>query len=438
MNKKLLYLTKISINKKIKTKWFLIANIIFAVLIVGLLNIDSIIEFFGGDFNHTTNIYILDESGYGVSDSFEMVFNQYEDYMSANTKVEIVSSNEEGYDLVEKDKDNNSILVVVEKDIENYLKAKIVSNSDVDSILYQFITSSLDGIKREYALAYHGIDSVTMANINSSVSIERIKLSDEESSEDNMDFLMGVIFPILILPVFMLTMFLIQMIGAEINEEKATRGMEIIISNVSAKTHFMSKLISGNCFVLVQGLLLIIYVVMAVGVRFMMTGTFDVSALLGTDGMNIMDTMSKSLFNDSLVYIIPFTLILIILSFIGYSLLAAITSSMTTNMEDFQQVQTPIVLVSLVGYYLAMMASMFEGSLFIRIFSYVPFISTMLSPALLMLGQISILDVVVSIVVMIGVIYVLVKYGLRIYKVGILNYSSANIWKKMFKAARNK
>ena len=438
MSKKLLYLTKISINKKIKTKWFLIANIIFAVLIIGLLNIDSIISFFGGDFNHTTNIYILDESGYGVSNSFDSIFSQYEDYIVSDTQVTLVTSSDEGYKLVQDDEEDNSILVVVEKDIENYMSAKIVSNKDIDSILYQVITSSLDSIKREYALAYHGIDSETMANINSSVSIERIKLSDEESSEDNMDFLMGVIFPILILPVFMLTMFLIQMIGAEINEEKSTRGMEIIISNVSAKTHFMSKLISGNCFVLIQGSLLVIYLIMAVGVRFMVTGSVDVSTLLGSDGMNIMDTMSKTLLNDSLIYIIPLTLVLIILSFIGYSLLAAITSSMTVNMEDFQQVQTPIVLISLVGYYLAMMASMFEGSLFIRIFSYVPFISTMLSPALLMLGQITILDVVISIVVMIGVIYVLVKYGLRIYKVGILNYSSANIWKRMFKAVRNK
>ena len=119
MSKKLLYLTKISINKKIKTKWFLIANIIFAVLIIGLLNIDSIISFFGGDFNHTTNIYILDESGYGVSNSFDSIFSQYEDYIVSDTQVTLVTSSDEGYKLVQDDEEDNSILVVVEKDIEN-------------------------------------------------------------------------------------------------------------------------------------------------------------------------------------------------------------------------------------------------------------------------------------------------------------------------------
>ena len=54
MNKKLKYLTKVSLNKKIKSKWFLVANIIFAILIIGLLNIDSVIKFFGGDFSKET------------------------------------------------------------------------------------------------------------------------------------------------------------------------------------------------------------------------------------------------------------------------------------------------------------------------------------------------------------------------------------------------
>ena len=34
--------------------------------------------------------------------------------------------------------------------------------------------------------------------------------------------------------------------------------------------------------------------------------------------------------------------------------------------------------------------------------------------------------------------YILIKYGLRIYKVGILNYSETNLWKKMFKAIKSK
>ena len=250
---------------------------------------------------------------------------------------------------------------------------------------------------------------------------------------------MGVAFPIIILPFFMLTLFLVQMIGAEINEEKTTRGMEIIISNVSPKVHFFSKLLASNIFVILQGVLLIIDVVIAVIVRMATTGVSDLSSMVEMAGVgDMMTALTTSGILNNLIYIIPLTLILMLLTSVAYSLVAGILASMTTNIEDYQQVQTPIVIISLIGYYLAMMAVMFDGSLFIRILSYVPFISALLAPALLILGQISIIDVIIAIVILIISIALLFKYGLRIYKVGILNYSSNGLWKKMFKAVRNR
>ena len=95
------------------------------------------------------------------------------------------------------------------------------------------------------------------------------------------------------------------------------------------------------------------------------------------------------------------------------------------------------MLISLAGYYLAIMAGVFEGATFIKVLSYVPFISAILSPSLLVLGQIGVIDVIISIVLVIITNYLLIKYGLKIYKVGILNYSSKDLWKKMFKALKS-
>ena len=234
----------------------------------------------------------------------------------------------------------------------------------------------------------------------------------------------------------MLTMFLVQMIGAEINEEKTTKGMEIIISNVSPTVHFASKIIAGNVFVLAQGLLLILYVVLGLGIRFVSTGAViggEVQTYVG----DIINSLKISGVLPVLSKAIPLTIILMLITFLAYSLVAGILASMTTNMEDFQQLQTPIIIVSLVAYYLSMMAAMFEGSLFIKILGFVPFISSLLAPALLVLGQFSIVDMVISILITCATVFLLYKYGIKIYKVGILNYSQNNLWKKMFKAARN-
>jgi len=434
MSKKLLYLIKISLRKKLKTKWFLIANILFFVLIVGLINIDRIIEYFGGDFEDKTYIYFYDNTNL-VGDKFSYTFDNYNSYMEFNSEVEFVDSYDDGYNLISDDEEDNRIFVYLESDDSNYLKASIISNNNIDSALYQVIVSSLDDVKRGYALSLYGLNEYDMALINSSIEVERVKLVDDNSN--NNDLLMSVIFPLLTLPVFMLTMFLVQMIGAEINEEKSTRGMEIIISNVSPKVHFLSKLVSGNVFVLLQGLLLIFYGGIGIFIRMKLGGGLDLESLVGSDVVSSIKLLGDGRINN-LGLIIVLNLVLIILSFVGYSLLSAICASMTTGMEDYQQVQTPIIMISLVGYYLALMASMFSGSLFIKVVSYLPFISTMLSPALFMLGQIGIVDVVIAILVQIIIIYILVKYGLRIYKVGILNYSNSNIWKRMFKAVVNK
>ena len=94
------------------------------------------------------------------------------------------------------------------------------------------------------------------------------------------------------------------------------------------------------------------------------------------------------------------------------------------------------MIICFISYYLAVMSSMFNGSIFIRLLSYVPLISCLLSPALLAIGQITIIDVLISITTLGLLIFVLVKYGLKIYKIGILNYSTDKMWSKIFKAAK--
>ena len=235
----------------------------------------------------------------------------------------------------------------------------------------------------------------------------------------------------------MLSMFLVGMIGAEVNEEKTSKSMEIIISNVSPKVHFFSKVIAGNLFVLIQGVLLVFYALVGLVIRMLISGP-NLLSTIPSEAKEMVNVITQSGIMSKIGIILPTTLILMILTFIGYSLLAGILASMTTNQEDYQQLQTPIVIISLVGYYMSMMASVFEGSIFIKVASYVPFISALLSPVLLFLGQITYIDVLISLGLMILVIWLLIKYGLRIYKVGILNYSSSNLWKKMFKAVKNK
>lgn len=434
MNKKLWYLTRLSLNKKIKSKWFVVANIIILIVLVGILNIDYIIKLFGGDFDKFTNILVVDNTNY-VYDNLENIYNESSKYIEDIKNSTITLSDKTTEELKENLKDKD-IILEINNDNDNFINAKVIVNGSVDTIIYQFITTSINQVKANVALNSYGIDKDTMDLIEKSVDIEKININEDKKDDDLTNLALGVIFPIVILPVFLLVTYLVQMIGSEINEEKSTKSMEIIISNVSPEVHFLSKLISSNTFVLFQGLLMIIYSLFGGLLRLILSGGNVLSSnneVLSeiTNTINELDILSK------LSNAIPLTLILIIVTFIAYSLLSGILASMTTNMEDFQQLQTPIMVISLLGFYLSMASSMFDGSVFIRIMSYLPFISLFLSPALFLVGQITLFDVSISVLVMVVLIFLLYKYGLKIYKVGILNYSSSDLWKKIFKAIKN-
>ena len=434
MNKKLWYLTRLSLNKKIKSKWFVVANIIILIVLIGILNIDYIIKLFGGDFDKFTNILVVDNTNY-VYDDLENIYNESSKYIEDIKNSTITLSDKTTEELKENLKDKD-IILEINNDNDNFINAKVIVNGSVDTIIYQFITTSINQVKTNVALNSYGIDKDTMDLIEKSVDIEKININEDKKDDDLTNLALGVIFPIVILPVFLLVTYLVQMIGSEINEEKSTKSMEIIISNVSPEVHFLSKLISSNTFVLFQGLLMIIYSLFGGLLRLVLSGG-NVLSSNNEVLSEITDTISRLDILSKLSNAIPLTLILIIVTFIAYSLLSGILASMTTNMEDFQQLQTPIMVISLLGFYLSMASSMFDGSVFIRIMSYLPFISLFLSPALFLVGQITLADVSISVLVMVVLIFLLYKYGLKIYKVGILNYSSSDLWKKIFKAIKS-
>lgn len=434
MINKLKYLTKISLKRKINTKWFVIANIIFAVIIIGLLNMDAIISFFGGDFDQAQLIYVQDNTDrtYDILTSQNDAYKNLIDDSENAFKLEKTTKSSE--EIFKDEENKDAWYLTIDNDNENYIKVTLTSEGYINTSSYAGISTIINNTKTVIAMEESNISSEELAKISSPVNLERKILDEDKKSEDeNVQMIMSTVFPILILPFFALTMFLVQMVGAEINDEKTTRGMEIIISNVPPKIHLFSKVIASNLFVFLEAALLVIYAIIGFVIRTLIggsvsTGDFDISSIL--------DTILKSDIASSLAYIIPLTIILMILTFIAYAILAGILASMTTNTEDFQQMQMPIVIISLVGYYLAMMAGLFDGSIFIKVLSFIPFISAILAPSLLILGQIGIFEVVIAIILLIITIWLLLKYGMRIYKVGILNYSSKDLWKKMFKALK--
>ncbi len=433
MTNKFWFLTKNSLQKKMKNKTFIIVNILLLIVLVALINIDRVVMLFGGNFDKQNNIMVLDNTN-KTYEIFKKTIDSEETIIDTGLKYKVkkVSDEKKAKKEIKKDED---ILLIINNDENDIINVTMITYGYINSNLYQLINSSITASKQNLAMEEIGISAEELAKISKSVEIKREYIEANKSKEEEQnEFIMGIVTPIVIFPFFMLITLVVQMVGAEINEEKSTRSMEIIISNVPAKVHFFSKILAANLFVIIQCALLGLYSIIGMLLR----GGKSLDSIQNVDVIsNVTSGMDITGMINNLVGYIPLVLILMAVTLLGYSLLAGILASMTTNMEDFQQLQTPIFVVSLVGFYLAIMNTMFDGAIFIRVLSYVPFISAILSPSLLVTGVIGFKDIILSILLMVVVIYLLLKYGLKIYKEGILNYSSNKLWKKMLKALKH-
>lgn len=437
MKNKLKLLIKDGLNKKINTKWFKVVNIILLVVIVGLINIDNIIKFFGGNFDDPVVIYVIDNT----NKYYEAIKSGYDniDLSALGSESEIKLADKSLDDLKEEmvNDESNDIILVINSN-NGKVVADVISYNYVDAVTLQVLNSTLSSVKTNIALMESSLTEEELASIYEPVEINRSYLSDNlDENNELMSYIGNFIIPMFIIPFFLLIIMVTQMIGAEINEEKSSKSMEIIITSVPARLHFISKIITANVYAILQSLLFILYFGLGLLIRRLVTGSSLISGLDSQVG-NVVNQFIQSGTLDNLLKCLPVTIIMILLSFVAYSLIAGILASMTTNQEDFQQLQSPMMMIIMAGYFLAILASTYEKSTFITTVSVIPFISCILSPVLLMMGQIGIVHVLISILLLILTLYLLIKYGLRVYKVGILNYSSSNLWKKILEGIKSK
>ena len=275
MKNKFMFLTKDSLKSKISTKTFKIVNILLCILLIGLVNLDSIIKFFGGDFDELINIYVIDESN--VYEQVSAVFDQSVLSLTESYNAKLIKTDKSLEELkkefIEEESDHIIVHITNAKNqsVKEIFNAEIISYGKIDTVLYTALTTTLNQAKTTIALGMVDIDMQMLNDINTTVPIERIILDESiDENEEMTEIIASIIMIVFILPIFMLIMTVVQMIGAEINEEKSSKGMEIIISSVSPKMHFNSKLVAANLFALAQGALLLVYGFIGLIIKFIL------------------------------------------------------------------------------------------------------------------------------------------------------------------------
>ena len=425
------FLILMSLKKKIKSKWFIGINIFVFLMIMITLNISNIINMFGGDYKDFKTILVVDKVN--IYDEFEKNVKGNNTY--DKEKLDIKKTTEKIETLKEEVKNNsNIILLIINNSADNLISADLYTNNGISLANRSIIQSSLNVTKHNLAIASLNLTSEDMAKLNNNVSLKSNIISNslKESVKDEEEILATIVVIVFILSFFLIIVNLVQMIGSEINEEKTTKSMEIIISNVKPSDHLVSKIVACTLFTMIQLSLFAIYGLIATAIR----NSIAVPTTTSFMG-NLLNEVSSTEIFKLAMQMLPFILVYFIITLVGYAMLSGVLASMTTSIDDFQQLQTPLMLLISTGFYLSILAMIFEGSIFIKAISYIPMISFLLSPTLFLLGQISVTSLLISVILQIIFTIFIFKYGFKVYKVGILNYSTDHLWSKMLKALKS-
>lgn len=197
MKNKFLFLTKDSLKNKIKTKAFLTVNILLCLLLVAIVNLDSLIKLFGGDFNEPINIYIVDEAN--VYNEVEAVMNQsvfslMETYNAKPVKAD-KTLEELKNEIIEEESDDIVLHITMNENpsVKEIFNVQIISYGNIDTMLYQTITTSLNAVKTSIALNMVDIDEEMLANINTPVPVDRLLLDENVDENEELTEMLSTI-----------------------------------------------------------------------------------------------------------------------------------------------------------------------------------------------------------------------------------------------------
>ena len=242
------------------------------------------------------------------------------------------------------------------------------------------------------------------------------KITDEKSDNKMVG---QVIYFILMFLMYMVLMSFVNLVLADIATEKGTKMIEFIFSSVKPGDYFAGKMFGNFIAVFVQ---IITYVIFGI------IGFFVAQSKGLLDGIDLSYNLTGSTYG-----MIAEIVLLFLLGIFVFLIIAGMLGSFATKVEDAGKMGTPLVLGTIILFFLAINLQGKGDIMLTKVLSYVPFASTFFMPLRLLNGYASLMEGLISVAILIVTILLVYKFGERVYKRNILNYSTDNWVTRRFK-----
>lgn len=276
-----------------------------------------------------------------------------------------------------------------------------------------------------------GMSQEQLAQIqSSSVGIETIILqtgddgtTTETSSQDPTVLVrQGVAYAVSFI-VFMFVMTYVGIISQEIAAEKGSRIMEIILSSISATTHFLGKMIGVGLVILTQ---LAAYVVMFFLARLVVQQL---------DFFNFLDELNIGFYLRNSGNVLALGALYAVIGILIYTSIAGFLGSLVSTTEDVNKMLMPIIMTALAGFYIGIYANISTNNPIVRIGSHIPFFTPFVMPFRIAAETVGSGEIIISFVLSILFMVLCLWFSTVFYKSNVLVYSDKgmiNTFKRSF------
>ena len=447
---------------KVKKKSFLIITFLAPVFFAAMCILPTVIMM--GTKEEAKKVGVVDRSGIVLP---YLEDNDVTHYVDLGTEVEI--------DALKADLKSAGVdvlLSISELDPQTQsVKADTYSEKPLGMDTGSMIEGRINDAVEAYRIEQSGIANLEeiMAGVKSNVKLRSYTVDEtgkESISESGIYMALSMILGIAI---YMFIALFSGMVMSSVIEEKSSRVVEVLVSSVKASELMFGKIIGVALVALTQFLLWIVLTGLLLGVAMGIIGKDKMMGMFGDDAttemvqqmspdMEIpgqltlgdtltavtdttgvaagepsgMEVIMSTLGNINLAEIGIAFLFFFIFGYLLYASLFAAIGSGVENEGDTSQLQLPVTIPLMIGFFVALYAFKAPDSSLVFWFSMIPFTSPIVMLARIPFG-VATWELVLSIVLLVGTFIVCAWASAKIYKVGILMYGKKSTFKDLWK-----
>lgn len=357
---------KFELNNYFKNKSFLMTTVLLAVLAVGAIVVPAL--FMGDESSkkekgqeEAETMAIFDESG---------VISDLEEFSSLMGKDIVWKQCDDGGQvrkLVEQQEVSAGFLV---QDLLHY--TYVGENNSMTDSTEEMFSQALITLYRDGYLTEKGIDSEEIQALYQTIPESKMEILGKNSVKNYAYTYM------LVMVLYFLLIFYGQMISVSITTEKSNRAIEILVTSVDSNSLIFGKVLAGA-----------------------IAGVMQCIVILGSA------VAAYQMFRENWNYQLDFLLHIpgevwaafVILGLLGYLLYAfffGMLGALVSKTEDISKASTPIMMIYLASFFIAIFGMYDSDSLLMRVASFVPFTSSNAMLIRVAMGSVEIWEVLVS------------------------------------------